>query len=222
MQKLKSSDVEKIVAAYEARLAEHGFDVEALKSGGHGKQFARHSLHANLFDLSGRSVLDVGCGIGMFYRFLRNRGVPFGDYTGIDIVEPFLDYDRRMYPEARFLTFDIGSDPVEPLKPDVVFMSQIFNARYAEADNEAFAKHVVERFFKGAREGLVVDFMSSYVDYREQEHHYFLPEAMLTFAKSLTPYVALHHDYLRFEFTLVLRHSPVLEPQESEQMQAYA
>ena len=221
MATLSRTEIDRIVGVYEARLATHGFDVAALKSGGYEKQFARHSVHAALFALEGRSVLDVGCGIAMFYRFLRNSGVSVGSYTGIDIVEPFLEFDRSTYPEARFLSLDIANDPIAALEPDVVFMSQMFNARYAETDNEAFARHIIERFFRTAREGVVVDFMSSYVDYREDEHHYFDPEAIFAFAKSLTPFVTLRHDYLPFEFTIALRHRPASVAPVGEEFQAY-
>lgn len=221
MEKLGDADIGRIVRAYERRLAEHGFDVAALKSGGLGKQFVRHSVHAGMFPLKGRRVLDVGCGIGMFYRFLKNSGAEIGAYTGIDIVEPFLEYNRNVYPEARFLKLDIFSDPVADLEPDVVFMSQIFNARYERADNGAVARAAVTRMFEAAREGVVVDFMSIYVDYREPEHHYFEPEEMLRFGKSLTRYAALHHDYLPFEFTLVLRKEPSIALPDASEVRAY-
>lgn len=221
MEYLSEDEIGKVVRAYERRLAEHGFDVAALKSGGLGKQFVRHSVQAHLFDLDGRRILDVGCGIGMFYRFLRNSGINVREYIGVDIVEPFIEYNRSAYPEARFLNIDILRDPLDDLKPDVVFMSQIFNAQYETADNDAIARAAVERFFAVAREGIVVDFMSGYVDYREAQHHYFQPEAMFQFAKGLTRFVSLQHDYLPFEFTLALRKTPSIALPKASEVRAY-
>lgn len=208
MNSLDEREKDRIVNEYESRINEHGFDVAALKSGGLEKQCLRHSVHAGLFELDGRRVLDVGCGIGMFYQFLCDRGVSFGKYTGLDIVDSFLDHNRRLYPNAEFLNLDIFEDKIEDLEPDVVYMSQLFNRRYEAADNEEVACAAVRRLFEVAREGVVVDFMSTYVDYREEEHHYFAPETMLKFAKQLTRYASLRHDYLPFEFTLALRHFP--------------
>ena len=119
------------------------------------------------------------------------------------------------------MNIDILRDPIESLKPDVVFMSQIFNARYETADNDAIARAAVERFFAIARDGVVVDFMSSYVDYREAQHHYFEPEAMLQFAKGLTRFVSLQHDYLPFEFTLALRKAPSVALPAASDVRAY-
>jgi ubiquinone/menaquinone biosynthesis C-methylase UbiE len=221
MGHLSEDEIGRVVRTYERRLAEHGFDVAALKSGGLGKQFVRHTTHARIFDLNGRRIVDIGCGIGMFYRFLKNSNVNIEDYIGVDIVEPFLEYNRQTYPEAKFVNLDIFRDPIESLQSDVVFMSQIFNARYETSDNEAIARAAVERFFTVAREGVVIDFMSSYVDYREAQHHYFEPDTMLRFAKGLTPYVALHHDYLPFEFTLVLRKAPSVPLPQASDVRAY-
>jgi SAM-dependent methyltransferase len=221
MDHLSKDEIGNVVRAYERRLAEHGFDVAALKSGGLGKQFVRHSTHAQIFDLNGRRILDIGCGIAMFYRFLRNKKVNIKEYIGVDIVEPFLEYNRQTYHEAKFLNIDILRDPIESLEPDVVFMSQLFNARYATSDNEEIARAAAERFFNIAREGVVIDFMSTYVDYREAQHHYFEPEAMLRFAKRLTRYASLRHDYLPFEFSLVLRKAPSISLPEASDVHAY-
>jgi hypothetical protein len=46
--------------------------------------------------------------------------------------------------------------------------------------------------------------LSKYVNYEEEHLNYFSPEEMLSYAKSLTRFVILRHDYLPFDFTLFL------------------
>ena len=208
MNRLSESERRRVADLYHARIKRHGLSVEALKSGGAAKQWVRHSIHWDAFDFEGRHVLDVGCGIAMFYRFLMGRGVRLASYTGIDIVETFLDSNRAAFPQARFLHLDIFEDSLEQLTPDIVVMSQVFNNTYHGADNEHVVRHAIRRFFETAREGLAIDFMSTYVDWREDDLHYFEPESMFAFAKSLTRFVELRHDYLPFEHTLILRKAP--------------
>jgi len=208
---LDEQDKHNVIAAYQDRLAEHGIDVATLKSGGAAKQYIRHSVHSSLFDLAGKRVLDVGCGIGMFYEFLRGKNIPIASYTGLDIVEPFIAANRERFPEARFEMVDIFQDPLDDFQTDVVFMSQVFNNKYENADNEVIAKEAMRRFFDLAQDGLAIDFMTSYVDYTEDELHYFPPELMLGYAKSLTRLVTLRHDYLPFEFTLALYKQPTYD-----------
>ncbi|EKV26038.1 hypothetical protein C882_3325 [Caenispirillum salinarum AK4] len=222
MDYLSKQESRRVAGLYDARIAEHGLTVDALKSGGAGKQWVRHAVHAEAFDLNGLHVLDVGCGIAMFYRFLRRRGVTPASYTGIDIVPDFLEANRAAFPEARFLSMDIFNDPLDDLRPDVVFMSQVFNNKYDTADNEAVARAAVARFFGAARVGLVIDFMSTYVDWQDADLHYFNPEQTFAFGKTLTRFVETRHDYLPFEHTLILRKAPRFAiPDDATAREAY-
>ncbi|MCK1313389.1 class I SAM-dependent methyltransferase [Bradyrhizobium sp. 23] len=222
MDHLSDSERRRVTGLYESRIAEHGLTVDALKSGGTGKQWVRHAVHAEAFDLNGLHILDVGCGLAMFYRFLRRRGVVPASYTGIDIVEPFLEANRKAFPEGRFLAMDIFEDSLADLRPDVAFMSQVFNNKYDTADNEAVARAAIARFFDVVRVGLVIDFMSTYVDWQDPELHYFTPETNFSYAKTLTRFVELRHDYLPFEHTLILRKGPGLViPDDAEAREAY-
>jgi ubiquinone/menaquinone biosynthesis C-methylase UbiE len=219
---LDKNEIARVAGLYEARLEQHGMNVAALKSGGAAKQWVRHSLHAQAFDLNGRRVVDVGCGIAMFYKFLLARGDKPAGYTGIDIVEPFLEANRKEHPEARFLSLDIFADPLDGIEMDVAFMSQVFNNIYTNVDNEAVARRAIERFFAAARAGIVIDFMSTYVDWKDKDLHYFDPAAMFAFAKTLTRFVEIRHDYLPFEFTLILRKEPAFPiPEESAAQRSY-
>lgn len=193
-----------VVKRYLDRYAEHGIHVDTLKSGGAEKQLIRHSVQAGMFDLAGKRILDVGCGIGMFYEYLQSLPAKIDSYTGLDIVDPFIESNRIRFPEAQFEKVDIFCAPLVAYQPDIVFMSQVFNNKYKEANNEEIAREAIRRFFGIARVGLAIDFMTLYVDYTEAELYYFSPEKMLAFAKTLTRLVALRHDYLPFEFTLSL------------------
>jgi ubiquinone/menaquinone biosynthesis C-methylase UbiE len=208
---LNESEKNSVTARYLERFHKYGIHVDTLKSGGAGKQLVRHMVHASMFDLKDKHVLDVGCGIAMFYEYLRSLPTQIASYTGFDIVEPFLASNRERFPEARFENIDIFVDPLTSYSPDIVFMSQVFNNKYLNADNEEIAMEAIRRFFGIAKEGLAIDFMTSYVDFNEKELHYFSPEKMFSFAKGLTRTVALRHDYLPFEFTLFLYKKPTFD-----------
>jgi ubiquinone/menaquinone biosynthesis C-methylase UbiE len=211
---LSEKDKARVVKRYLDRYAEHGIHVDTLKSGGAGKQFIRHSVHASMFDLEGKDILDVGCGIGMFYEYLKNSSIKIASYTGLDIIDPFIESNRIRFPEARFDKLDIFRAPLDAYKPDIVFMSQVFNNRYQETNNEEIIREAIRRFFAVARVGLAIDFLTSYVDYMEPELYYFSPEKILAFAKTLTRTVAIRHDYLPFEFTLFLYKRPTFDLEE--------
>jgi SAM-dependent methyltransferase len=61
------------------------------------------------------SVLDVGCGLGDFYDFLKKKKIKF-KYTGIDINKDFINlckkkYKKTSFIKSHFLDYKIKSKP---------------------------------------------------------------------------------------------------------------
>jgi ubiquinone/menaquinone biosynthesis C-methylase UbiE len=54
-------------------------------------------------NLAGDSVLDVACGTGAYYPFLKSH---YKNYTGLDTSEAMLAQARRKYPEGIFVQGD--------------------------------------------------------------------------------------------------------------------
>ena len=50
-----------------------------------------------LVDLTGVSVLDVGCGDGAFFHYVMNQGIEF-QYKGIDISSRMVQRAQARYP----------------------------------------------------------------------------------------------------------------------------
>lgn len=195
-------DLRQIVERYSARFREYGVDIRTLNAGKGNKLEIQHAVHASVGDLEGKTVLDIGCGLASFYEFLRARGTRV-KYVGYDIVEPFIEVDRERFPEAHFELRDISRDPVAH-RADYAVMCQVFNNRYSSVDNTEVVRRAVAAAFGAVTCGVTLDLRTSYVNYREEQLYYFSPEEMFGFAKSLTPFVKLRHDYLPFDFTLML------------------
>jgi SAM-dependent methyltransferase len=199
---LDAGDREAIVRRYSDRLSEYGIDLRTLNVGPQEKYRTQHAVHASIGDLTGKVLLDVGCGLAHYYEFLRAQGTPVR-YIGYDIVPPFIEMDRERFPEATFDVRDVTSEDIAH-QPDYVVMCQVFNNRYQEADNTEVVQAVLRKTFEAARIGVSIDMLSSYVTYREPNLAYFSPDEMFRFAKGLTRFVRLRHDYAPFHFTLFL------------------
>jgi SAM-dependent methyltransferase len=199
---ISDEDREKIVARYAARFREYGVDIRTLNAGKGNKLHIQHTVHASVGDLEGKTILDIGCGLASYYEFLRARGLRV-NYIGYDIVEPFIEINRERFPEAHFEVRDISRDPIAH-RADYAVMCQVFNNKYASVSNDEVVKNALAQAFEAVTEGVSVDLRTDYVNYREEHLHYFSPEEMFEFGKSLTPFVNLRHDYLPFDFTLML------------------
>jgi hypothetical protein len=200
------TDRDAIVARYAARFAEFGVDARTLNTGKGDKHRIQLDVHAAVGPLAGTTVLDVGCGLAFFYQHLLDHGVRV-NYVGYDLVEPFIRTNRERYPDCRFETRDILTDGIV-VDPDWVVFCQVFNNRYQKADNEAVVRAALQVAFAAARRGVSIDLLGTHVNYREDHLYYFCPERLFTYAKTLTPFVALRHDYLPFDFTLALYKEP--------------
>jgi 2-polyprenyl-3-methyl-5-hydroxy-6-metoxy-1,4-benzoquinol methylase len=79
----------------------------------------------HLFASTGaRRVLDAGCGEGVVYRAMRDRGFR-GEWTGVDVSEGAVAYARTRSPEAQWLTAPLDRLPFAPASFDTVLCSQV-------------------------------------------------------------------------------------------------
>jgi SAM-dependent methyltransferase len=201
---LSDADRQTIIDRYGARFAEFGVDLRTLNPGKYYE--LQHSVHASIGDLRGKTLLDIGCGFGNYYQYLQSLGIDVR-YVGYDFIAPFVEVDRERFPEATFAVKDVTSEPIEH-EADYVVMCQVFNNRYADSDNTEVVKAVLTKAFAAARLGASVDMLSTYVNYRDEKMAYFSPEEMFAFAKTLTSYVRIQHDYAPHHFTLFLYREP--------------
>jgi SAM-dependent methyltransferase len=199
---LHSSDQAEIVARYSKRIAEYGPTASALNVGKPDYYARQHEVHCQLMSTDVGSVIDIGCGIGSFYRFLRHRARRIS-YLGIDIVPEFVKAASDALPEAKFVCRDIFKEGL-PEAADHIVMCQVFNSRFKLSNNAEVIREALRIGFGGANISVSIDMLSKYVNYEEESLFYADPEQMFAYAKTLTPYVALKHDYLPHHFTLAL------------------
>jgi SAM-dependent methyltransferase len=201
---LNSSDARRVVERYQARIAEFGPTLESLNSGSSEKQRIRHEVHSSALRGSNPSVLDIGCGLGSFYEYLKRESRPCV-YTGYDLVPEYIDFCRREFSECRFEMRNIFKEGIEG-RFDTIVLSQVLNNRYQESDNMEVMRSALRLAFESSETSVSVDMLSSYVDYRQPELFYYSPEEIFAFAKSLTHRVLLRHDYRPFEFCIQIFH----------------
>ena len=204
---MKFSDREKAIQRYSERLDRLGATVQALGWRNKEQQYLRFEILSTIGDLHGRSVLDVGCGFGDFYTYLNERGIEV-DYVGIDISPEILDEARRCHPQIDFRQVDLLVDDFGETF-DYVVESGIFN--HEVDDNEQFAHDMLTAMFGRCKIGIAANMMTSYVDYRDEYLYYYDPKLIFDFARILSRFVAVRHDYPLYEFTLCLyRQSPFI------------
>ena len=109
---------------YERLFERHQAHHKALHWSAPESQTVRFEQFLKAGKLQGAKILDLGCGLGDFYGFLRDRGIEV-DYTGYDIVPGFVRSARTRFPSARFEERNILIRPSSE-RFDYIFASGLF------------------------------------------------------------------------------------------------
>jgi SAM-dependent methyltransferase len=203
---------------YEGLLSQYGENCRALDWNSVDSQKLRYKIFKEMFVYGkkscGISVLDVGCGFGDFYGFLKAEGM-LGrqriNYTGYDISPKLLEVAGKKYPEARFEVRDVLEDRCVP-GFDYVFCSGVFNIRTTEEhDHLEFVKEMIFRMYDLAGCGLSVNFLSEGAlplgaaeEQNSGRYYYFKPEEILRFCRFVCSRFFVRHDYHPGDFTVYL------------------
>jgi SAM-dependent methyltransferase len=185
-------------------LRQFGYSPKTLGWGKEGRQEVRFSvLTRPILEFPSSSVLDVGCGFADLYDYLVAHGWQ-GHYYGIDIVPGLLQTARERHPNLDLREVDItGSDlPLETY--DFLVASGVFNTKLKVGNNLNHTESALQNMFYLSRVAVCVDFMSTYVDFQCPDGWYTDPAWAFAFATKLTRRVVLRHDYMPFEFALIL------------------
>ncbi len=204
---LDPDDLSQVVRRYQQRIAKHGPTFASLNSGNEPKQAMRHSVHASALRGAKPSVLEIGCGLADFYKYLLQQQRDCS-YHGYDIVPEYIDECRRVYPEATFALRNLFIEGIGETY-DTIVMSQVLNNRYQKSDNMQVMQRALELAFQHSQVSVSIDMVSTYVDFHNPDLFYYSPEEIFRIARAVSPRVLLRHDYRAFEFCIQLFHEGV-------------
>jgi trans-aconitate methyltransferase len=163
-------------------------------------QTARFEVLAEIGDLNGHSVLDVGCGHGDLRAFLGER-YPNLHYLGIDHFEPFLEvaYERHAsWPNTRFLLGDFTTARLPEV--DYIVASGALGYRDQESD---FVVRMIDKLYASCRVALGFNLLRHVPD-GETVLAAYDPETIASHCRRLASRVSLREGYLQNDFTVFL------------------
>lgn len=142
------------------------------------------------------SILDVGCGWGGLFAYIRERGIQVR-YTGIDLVGPMIEHARRVYHGAEFLVGNVLQMEGEN-RFDYVVGSGIMALKLENniPKTEAFVREATRAMYRLCSYGAAFNLMSNRVNFMADKLYYTSPSEFLSFCLSdITPRVRLDHGY---------------------------
>lgn len=193
-----------MIQRYSERYNRLGYNVKTLGWGSKEQQQFRFSQSLTaISSFNNKHILDIGCGFGDYYKFLKKAGVIPKHYTGYDLNPDLICEAKKQNASddnAEFYISNIFEKKIYEPEADIVVMLGVLNLTLAGViDNYEYSFRAIESAFSLAKDFIVVDFLSSITEtsYTKEDFiFYHDPVKMLEFALQISPKVTLKQDYL--------------------------
>ena len=152
-------------------------------------------------DIDGKSVLDVGCGMGDLLPYLYSKTNNF-DYLGVDIVPEFIEVAKKRYEGHDFRILNPFKEEMAE-KFDVIVLCGALNANKNNWLNERFQK--VSKLYSLANEEVVFNMAGGFgeIPIDERVAYARIPE-VIDFCSTLSSRIILRAHYNSRDFTVLL------------------
>lgn len=186
---------------YEHRIDSNRESFDVLDWASAQSQHKRFEVLVENVPLAGRTLLDVGCGLGDLCLFLRQRKVDV-EYTGIDLLEPMVAEARRRCDKG---TFEVANlfDPDAEISGqwDVSFASGVFNLNLG--NNDQFVAMAIPRMMRVTRERVVFNMLHERRKFEPHRYFYSHPDRVRRMLAPTGWNLRIIEGYLPNDFTVV-------------------
>jgi len=193
---------EELSAYYNQRIVDYGANLDALQWNSKHSQDKRYEVIYSLIDPTCKQLLDLGCGLGDFYLYAKQKHATF-QYIGIDISEKMICHAQRAYPSGTFRCANLQW--LSPrIKVDTIVASGLINLRMAQ--HEAYVKHTLEAMLKRASKQVIINMLATNSKrHKHSKAFVYNNEALIREYLSDKPYTVKRYDgYLNNDVSLLI------------------
>ncbi len=198
-----SSDKDRALS-YSKTFAKHGFSPKAMQWSSYKTAAVRYRVLASQVNVSGKTVLDAGCGMGDLLPYLLAKGEP-SEYLGVDITADFVEVAQKHYDGYEFAVTNPFSDDFTGTF-DIVISSGVMNANTPGWLDKR--KEMITKLFSLCREVLVFN-MAGSADKTDEltssKVAYANSNEIKAFCQTLIPDVEVITGYHPKDFTVVMK-----------------
>lgn len=188
------------------RATREGDDCARIESSRRSQRM-RFEMFRRAHALDGTSILDVGCGVGDLWDHLQRGGVRCR-YLGVDLSPEMAARAAERFPGATFEVRDI-LEWQPPSTFDYVVSFAVHNVRVPGGAD--LLDRMLRRQFELCGRAAHISLLTDRYDAFDAHIQPWRVEDVLSLALSITPYVALRHDYLPHDFSVSLYRQPLID-----------
>jgi len=170
-------------------------------------QLMRFEAFLQSHEITGSSILDLGCGSGDLWQYLQHKNIEC-NYTGFDLSPEMIHRCRERFPDV---AFDDG-DFVEWGK------NKAFDYSIAIGIHNIKIENGWEVFSEVTKVQFELSNVAAHISILTDRYQGFAPhiqawraEDVLSMALEITPYVVLRHDYLPNDFSITMYKEPLID-----------
>ncbi len=196
---------EKIRDYYESKMGKGLPDYGVLGWESEAAQLLRFDMLINSVDLKGKTLLDVGCGMGNLLEYLNLKGINV-KYTGVDILESMIEFAKRKGLDGEFYCVDVFNENVFAGRSfDVIYTSGIFNLNLG--NNREFLLKALGKMFTLSGEAVVFNLLHKDSPDREDKYYYHDPAEIKSLIADTfgIKRIEIKEQYLKNDFTVICR-----------------
>lgn len=165
------------------------------------RQEIRFKVLSKIGDLNNSHILDLGCGFGDLYSFLKTKFTNF-KYTGIDNQKKFIEFAKEKYIDANNADF-IHADFINLTIPETDYIIASGALSYLSDINNFYEKQI-SILFNSARKGFAFNMLDTahfkktpLLVSHDVSHIYEI-------CSKITPKLTIRHDYMIDDFSVYL------------------
>ena len=192
---------DEIVKEFFNKLVEkHGYSPKSLAYSGEKSQKIKFNIVTEVGIEDNCSVLDVGCGFGDYFNYLKQRGIKNVKYCGIDISNKIVDFAKEKNSSVNVIqgnVLDLSDDE----KYDYV-ISLGFNCVKTGSNWETLTQ-VLDKMWKLSKKGIAYNAVSTFSEDSPRKIYFVSPAKVIDYImNNLTYKVVFRHDYMPHDFTI--------------------
>jgi len=188
---------------YAPRVDRERENFDILDWGDREAQFKRFEILSTEVDLANRNLLDIGCGLGDLFTYLKTVNHLPKNYVGSDLVPEMIKLAKEQQPDCQFYCCDILADNPSNLKFEVVFCSGVFNLR--SEDNIGFLKYALNSLenLTTSESEIVFNFLHNRTEKKYDHCFYYDPKEVEKIFNAFYRQVRIIDNYLPNDFTVI-------------------
>jgi SAM-dependent methyltransferase len=194
---------EEIRSFYNSKFQEFGSGIRSVGWSTVESQRLRYQILLNGEDLRGKSILDLGCGLGALIPLIKEQVGDDFRYIGIDVSSNFISYCREQFSQENIEFLEGNFLELKLPEVDFVFASGVFTLNVPGM--KEYAEECLGKMFKLSRRACAANFLSTQADFELGKNLHYDPRNVLESALHLTQNVLLIHGTPNFEFSIILR-----------------